>query len=96
MSSSRCPPYESDAASARSTPASPVQRSSSAVSALISRNRVRVAERVEPRGCRACTARRMFSSTGNPPNRLVIWKDRPTPASVTACGSSPAMDVPSR
>ena len=38
----------------------------------------------------------MFSSTDRPPNRLVIWKDRPSPACVTACGSSPAMGWPSK
>ena len=32
------------------------------------------------RGCRACTARRMFSPTLSAGNRLVIWNERPMPA----------------
>ena len=45
-------------------------------------------------GLRACTARRMFSSTDRPPNRLVIWNERPTPARVMSSGFSPATAFP--
>src|SRR6266436_2474681 len=38
------------------------------------------------RGCRACTARRMFSPTLSAGNRLVIWNERPMPAVAISSG----------
>src|SRR6188768_1332254 len=46
-------------------------------------------------GCRACTARRMFSPTLSAGNRLVIWNERPMPAAAISSGVSPAIGWPS-
>src|ERR1700720_2995217 len=46
------------------------------------------------RGCRACTARRMFSPTLNAGNRLVIWNERPMPARAISSGVCPAIGWP--
>ena len=55
--------------------------SASAVSAFTSRDeRARRRHGSKRLGARACTARRMFSSTDSAGNRLVIWNERPTPA----------------
>ncbi len=46
-------------------------------------------------GCRACTARRMFSPTLSAGNRLVIWNERPMPARAISSGVWPAIGWPS-
>ena len=46
------------------------------------------------RGCRACTARRMFSPTLSAGNRLVIWNERPMPARAISSGACPAIGWP--
>ena len=68
---------------------------SSAVSAVTSASDA--VERQTAKRCalRACTASRRFSCTDSPPNRLVIWNERPTPAAVMLSGLSPAIERPS-
>ena len=64
------------------------------VSALTSARLSADAHQAKRLALRACTASRMFSSTVSPPNRLVIWNERPTPARVMSSGRSPTIARP--
>ena len=58
-------------------------------------DRQRIGDGIEARGCRACTASRIFSPTLSAGNRLVIWNERPMPARAISSGVWPAIGWPS-
>src|SRR6202171_6834508 len=64
------------------------------VSALIASIDSALVRGSKRRGCRACTARRIFSATLSAGNRLVIWNERPMPARAIASGVCPAIGWP--
>src|SRR5215813_9544117 len=67
-------------------PVRPRKATRSAVSSFTSATAAADVHSAKRLALRACTASRRFSSAESPPNRFVIWNERPTPAAVMSSG----------